>query len=283
MRYSRTINNIKLKKSIFKRLNKLFHTEPKNKNDLVKLIRNSEKNNLIDKNTKEMLEGIINISYERVRDIMTPKSKIIYIKKNYTLNQCIETITRSSHSKFPIINKNNIEGLITTKNLLKFIYKKQNTFNINKILKPVITVPESKKVNLLLKKFKLEKWHMAIAINEFSEISGLVTIKDILEPIIGKINNNYNKNNIYIRKLSKHIFSIKGITPINYFNKTFNTNFKKNIVDTIGGLLINTIGYMPTCGETIMINNYKFKITTANSRQIIQIQVKIPKKNKLYF
>ncbi|BGI50957.1 MAG: CNNM family magnesium/cobalt transport protein CorC [Arsenophonus endosymbiont of Ceratovacuna japonica] len=277
--YTKNNNNYS-KKSFFERINQLFHSEPKNRNDLVEFIRNSEQKDVINPDIREMLEGVISISNERVRDIMIPRSQIITLKKNQSLDECLDIIIDLAHSRFPVISedKDNIEGLLMAKDLLPFMRTNAEAFNIDKVLRPAIVVPESKRVDLLLKEFRLQRYHMAIVIDEFGGVSGLVTIEDILELIVGKIEDEYDneEKDINIRQLSKYIYSIRALTQIDNFNKIFNTYFDNQEVDTIGGLVMQAFGHLPTKGEIITINNYIFKITMVDSRKIIQVQVKIP-------
>ncbi|MFV9996552.1 MAG: CNNM family magnesium/cobalt transport protein CorC [Arsenophonus endosymbiont of Dermacentor nuttalli] len=272
-------DNTPSKKSFFGRLNQLFHGEPKNRDDLVELIRDSEQKDVIDPDTREMLEGVMNISAERVRDIMIPRSQIVTLKRNQTLDECLDVIIDSSHSRFPVISedKDHIEGLLMAKDLLPFMRTDAEPFNIDKVLRPAVVVPESKRVDLLLKEFRSQRYHMAIVIDEFGGVSGLVTIEDILELIVGEIEDEYDdEEDIDIRQLSKHAYSVRALTQIDDFNKAFGTHFNDEEVDTIGGLVIQAFGHLPARGEIITIDGYIFKITMADSLKIIQVQVKIP-------
>ncbi|MGP1924102.1 MAG: CNNM family magnesium/cobalt transport protein CorC [Arsenophonus sp. NEOnobi-MAG3] len=275
-----TINdNNHLKKSFFGRLNQLFHGELKNRDDLVELIRDSEQKDVIDPDTREMLEGVMNISDERVRDIMIPRSQIVTLKRNQSLDECLDVIIDSAHSRFPVISedKDHIEGLLMAKDLLPFMRTDAEPFNIDKVLRHAVVVPESKRVDLLLKEFRLQRYHMAIVIDEFGGVSGLVTIEDILELIVGKIEDEYDDDDdIDIRQLSKHTYSVRALTQIDDFNKAFSTRFNDEEIDTIGGLVMRAFGHLPARGEIITINGYMFKITIADSRKIIQVQIKIP-------
>lgn len=267
------------KKSFFGRLNQLFHGEPKNRDDLVELIRDSEQKDVIDPDTREMLEGVMNISDERVRDIMIPRSQIVTLKRNQSLDECLDVIIDSAHSRFPVISedKDHIEGLLMAKDLLPFMRTDAEPFNIDKVLRPAVVVPESKRVDLLLKEFRSQRYHMAIVIDEFGGVSGLVTIEDILELIVGEIEDEYDdEEDIDIRQLSKHAYSVRALTQIDDFNKAFGTRFNDEEVDTIGGLVMQAFGHLPARGEIITIDGYMFKITMADSRKIIQVQVKIP-------
>ncbi|MGP1928961.1 MAG: CNNM family magnesium/cobalt transport protein CorC [Arsenophonus sp. NC-WZS1-MAG3] len=272
-------DNNQSKKSFFERLNQLFHGELKNRDDLVELIRDSEQKDVIDPDTREMLEGVMNISDERVRDIMIPRSQIVTLKRNQLLDDCLDVIIDSAHSRFPVISedKDHIEGLLMAKDLLPFMRTDAEPFNIDKVLRPAVVVPESKRVDLLLKEFRLQRYHMAIVIDEFGGVSGLVTIEDILELIVGEIEDEYDDDeDIDIRQLSKHAYSIRALTQIDYFNKAFGTHFNDEEIDTIGGLVMQAFGHLPARGEIITINGYIFKISIADSRKIIQVQVKIP-------
>lgn len=154
-----------------------------------------------------MLKKVINIANQRVRNIIIPRSQIITLKRNQTLNKCLDVIIKSAHSRFPVIskNKNHIKKILIAKNLLPFMRSNAKAFSINKVLRQAVVVPKSKRVNQMLKKFRSQRYHIAIVINKFSKVSSLVTIKNILKLIVSKIKNKYNKkNNINFRQLSRH-------------------------------------------------------------------------------
>ncbi|XBC39619.1 MAG: CNNM family magnesium/cobalt transport protein CorC [Buchnera aphidicola (Chaetogeoica yunlongensis)] len=262
-------------------LSQIFQEEPpKNKEELLKLIRDSEENSLIDQDTYNMLKGVIDITKKRIKDIMIPRPQMITLKLNYSLDQCLDIIIKSAHSRFPVIsqNENYVEGMLIAKDLLPLIKHNTTTFYIKKMLRPTIVVPESKYVNLMLKEFRLTKNHMAIVIDEFGVVSGLITIEDILELIVGDIEDEYDETTLNIRQLDKYTFVIKSLTPIKEFNNKFQTNFNDEEVDTIGGLIMKKIGHLPIKGEVININKFKFKINIVTNRRIILLQVTIPNK-----
>ena len=180
------------KKSFFQSLiGRFFQGELKNREELVEVIRDSEQNDLIDQNTREMIEGVMEIAELRVRDIMIPRSQIVFIESNQDLDACLNTIIESAHSRFPVIadtdDRDNIEGILHAKDLLKFLREDAEEFELSKLLRPVVIVPESKRVDRMLKDFRSERFHMAIVVDEFGAVSGLVTIEDILEQIVGDI------------------------------------------------------------------------------------------------
>lgn len=260
-------------------LNQLFHGEPKNRDDLLELIRDSEQNELIDPDTRDMLEGVMDIAEQRVRDIMIPRSQIITLKKNQSLQECLDVIAESAHSRFPVISedKDHVEGILLAKDLLPYTLSHDEPFSIEKILRPAVVVPESKRVDRMLKEFRSQRYHMAIVIDEFGGVSGLVTIEDILELIVGEIEDEYDdEEDRDIRQLNRHTFTIRALTPIEDFNEVFNTHFSDEEVDTIGGLVMQAFGHLPARGEAIGIDGYNFKVAMADSRRIIQVHVKIP-------
>lgn len=268
------------KKGFFTLLvNQIFHGEPKNRDDLVELIRDSEQNDLIDPDTREMLEGVINFAECRVRDIMIPRSQMITLNMNQSLDECLDVIIETSHSRYPVISedKDHIEGVLMVKDLLPFMNRDKSTFSIDQILRPVIIVPESKRVDRMLKDFRAQRYHMAIIVDEFGGVSGLVTIEDILELIVGEIDDEYDEvEDFNIRQLTPNTFTVRALMPIEDFNDVFSTNFSDAEVDTIGGLIMQSIGHLPSRGESVTIDDYQFKVAIADSRRIVQVHVKIP-------
>ena len=270
------------KKPFFQSLfGRFFQGELKNREELVEVIRDSEQNDLIDQNTREMIEGVMEIAELRVRDIMIPRSQIIFIEDQQDLNTCLNTIIESAHSRFPVIadadDRDNIVGILHAKDLLKFLREDAEAFDLSSLLRPVVIVPESKRVDRMLKDFRSERFHMAIVVDEFGAVSGLVTIEDILEQIVGDIEDEFDEEEVAdIRQLSRHTYAVRALTDIDDFNAQFNTDFDDEEVDTIGGLIMQTFGYLPKRGEEITLKNLQFKVTSADSRRLIQLRVTVP-------
>ncbi|HHW7036809.1 TPA: CNNM family magnesium/cobalt transport protein CorC [Haemophilus influenzae] len=270
------------KKPFFQSLfGRFFQGELKNREELVEVIRDSEQNDLIDQNTREMIEGVMEIAELRVRDIMIPRSQIIFIEDQQDLNTCLNTIIESAHSRFPVIadadDRDNIVGILHAKDLLKFLREDAEAFDLSSLLRPVVIVPESKRVDRMLKDFRSERFHMAIVVDEFGAVSGLVTIEDILEQIVGDIEDEFDEEEIAdIRQLSRHTYAVRALTDIDDFNGQFNTDFDDEEVDTISGLIMQTFGYLPKRGEEIILKNLQFKVTSADSRRLIQLRVTVP-------
>ena len=270
------------KQSFFQSLfGRFFQGELKNREDLVEVIRDSEQNDLIDQDTREMIEGVMEIAELRVRDIMIPRSQIVFIEAEQDLDSCLDVIIASAHSRFPVIkdadDRDNIVGILHAKDLLKYLRASAEEFNLLDVIRPTMIVPESKRVDRMLKDFRSERFHMAIVVNEFGGVSGLVTIEDVLEQIVGDIEDEFDEEDVAdIRQLSRHTYAVRALTDIDDFNQQFNTQFVDEEVDTIGGLIMQAFGYLPKRGEEIMLENLHFKVTSADSRRIIQLRVTVP-------
>ena len=262
-------------------LSQLFHGEPKNRDELLELIRDSGQNELIDQDTREMLEGVMDIADQRVRDIMIPRSQMITLKRNQSLDECLDVIIESAHSRFPVISedKDHIEGILMAKDLLPFMRSDAEAFSMEKVLRQAVVVPESKRVDRMLKEFRSQRYHMAIVIDEFGGVSGLVTIEDILELIVGEIEDEYDDQEQaqqLIRPLEANRYSVNALTPIEDFNDYFSSQFSDDDVDTIGGLVMHGFGHLPKRGENIELSGFDFKILQVDRRRLIQLQVTLP-------
>ncbi|WP_412498169.1 CNNM family magnesium/cobalt transport protein CorC [Vibrio furnissii] len=267
------------RKSFFERLGQLFQGEPKDRQELVDVIRDSEVNDLIDHDTRDMLEGVMEIAEMRVRDIMIPRSQMVTIERTDNLDALVALMTDAQHSRYPVISedKDHVEGILLAKDLLKYLGSNSSPFDIEEVIRPAVVVPESKRVDRLLKEFREERYHMAIVVDEFGGVSGLVTIEDILEEIVGDIEDEFDdEEQLDIRKLSKHTYAVKALTTIEEFNNTFGTRFSDEEVDTVGGLVMTAFGHLPARGEVVEIDRYNFKVTAADNRRVVQLQVTIP-------
>lgn len=272
-------NHRRSKRKLTLWLNQLFSSEPQNRDELITLIREAQENQLIDPDTLDMIEGVMDIAEQRVRDIMIPRTQIVPIKLNYTLTECLNIIFEYGHSRYPVISddRDHIEGILLAKDLLIFMQQGNESFDLKKILRPAVIVPEGKRVDHMLKEFRMQRYHMAIAIDEFGGVSGLVTIEDILELIVGDIEDEYDEiEDRNIRKLSQSVFTVKALTTIEDFNEIFSTHFSDEDVDTIGGLVMQYFGRLPVKGETVTIEGYQFKVALADKRRIIQLHVTLP-------
>lgn len=270
------------RKKWLERLSHLFQGEPKDRHELVGMIQDAEEREVIDEETKEMIEGVLEIAELRVRDIMIPRSQMVTIRRNQPVESFLPIIIESAHSRFPIINedKDHVEGILLAKDLLRFsLGQTEEPFSFDKVLRPAVVVPESKRVDRLLKEFQQQRYHMAIVVDEFGGVSGLVTIEDILELIVGEIEDEYDAGEEeleQIRRISKSIYGIHGLTPIEEFNDYFDTHFSDEEVDTVGGLIMHAFGHLPKKGESVTLDGFDFKVVHADRRRLLQLQVRIP-------
>jgi len=270
------------RKTWLERLSHLFQGEPKDLNELVGVIQDAEERDVIDGDTKEMIEGVLEVAELRVRDIMIPRSQMVTIRRDQPVSSFLPIIIESAHSRFPVINedKDHVEGILLAKDLLQFGFAHTDEeFSFERILRPAVVVPESKRVDRLLKEFQQQRYHMAIVVDEFGGVSGLVTIEDILELIVGEIEDEYDEQQEQleqIRRISKSVYAVHALTPIEDFNDHFGAEFSDEEVDTVGGLVMHAFGHLPKKGESIPIQGYHFKVVHADRRRLLQLQVKIP-------
>jgi magnesium and cobalt transporter len=268
-------------KSWFERIKSNLSNEPKNKEELVDLISDAEQREVIDPQTREMIEGVIGVNEMKVRDIMIPRAQMITIDVNQTVDEFLPVMLESAHSRFPVIteDKDHIEGILLAKDLLTYAFHPEKEFKLKDILRPATIVPESKRVDVLLKEFRQERYHMSIVVDEYGGVSGLVTIEDILELIVGEIEDEFDiddEGTDDIRPLNKSTYSVKALTSVDEFNRFFETDFSEESADTIGGIILKAFGHMPSTHDEITIKEIRFKITNSDKRRLIQLKVSVP-------
>ena len=255
----------------------LFSDSPKKKTDLLKILKNAVINGLIDNESLKMIEGVFKVSEVQVREIMIPRPHMIVIDISDLIGDIIKKVATSGHSRFPVIddNRDEIIGVLLAKDLIKRSMKDDNEdFDLYELLRPAVFVPESKRLNILLNEFKSSRNHIAIVIDENGGVSGLVTIEDVLEEIVGEIDDEHDKkteSRILAQSHEKYI--VEALTTLEEFNNYFLVNFEDDDIDTIGGYLINQFERVPQKGETIKIKNLIFKILSVDSRKISRIQI----------
>lgn len=256
--------------SWFARLKQYLQGEPQNQNDLIDLLRDANERTLITADTLAMLEGAIAFSQLQVRDIMLPKSQMAIIPCEATLNQIIDIVNSTGHSRFPVQGEDpdEIIGILHAKDLLRFIHQ-EDQFEVNEICRPAVFVPESKKLDSLLREFRTNRNHMALVVDEYGVTAGFVTIEDIIEQIIGDIEDEFDiDEDAWIKHHTDNHYIIKAHMPIEDFNEAMQSDFSDENYDTIGGIVMNQFGYLPQRGEAIDLNGFHFKIINADARRI---------------
>lgn len=264
-------------KSWLERLSQVLLREPQDREQLVELLRDAEDRNLLDAEALKMIEGVLQVSELRARDIMVPRGQMVVIPENAKLNDILPVVIESAHSRFPIIseNKDEVVGMLLAKDLLPFAFEGEaKPFDLKSIMRKTVFVPESKRLDALLREFRLTRNHMALVVDEYGSIAGLVTIEDVLEQIVGEIEDEHDEDEFYIKKHSANEFIVKALTPIEDFNDYFSDNIDDEDFDTIGGLVMRQFGHLPRVGEETSYGRYDFRVLNADKRRIHLLKVR---------
>ena len=262
-------------RSWFERLSDMLIREPKDREQLMGVLRDAEERDILSAEMLRMIESVLHVSEMQVRDVMVPKPQMIVIEHDATFDTILPIVIESGHSRFPVMDQSSddVIGILLAKDLLKY-EKTSHTFNINTILRPAVFVPQSKRLDILLREFRVNRNHMAIVIDEYGHVAGLVTIENVLEQIVGNIEDEYDiDEDDEIKQHSEGLYIVKAITSINVFNEYFNTEFSDEEFDTMGGLLLKGFGHLPKRGETLKIENYRFKVLHSDNRRIHLLEV----------
>ena len=270
-------------KNFFRDFHIRISFKPSNQEELTSVLRDAEENNLIDKGVLDMMEETIDFSSTPVKEVMVPKTQVISIKETEGLAEFLPRILESAHSRFPVFDEpqEKIKGILLAKDLLKFgpglLGQDENiNFDLSQILRPINFIPESKKINILLEEFKTNRSHMAAVVDEFGEISGIVTIEDVLEEIVGEIVDETDiSESEDIIQLTDNEFNVSALTEIETFNDRFSSSFEATDFDTIGGIVLNAFGKIPLVNDSIEIQNFHFTVLAANKRQILKLRIKV--------
>jgi magnesium and cobalt transporter len=254
-----------------------FVHEPKNRQELLELLREAHANEVLDIEALSIIEGALQVSDMQVRDIMIPRSQMITIKSSQAPREFLSEVIEAAHSRFPVTGESldDVLGILLAKDLLPLLLE-DNTdrFNIKEILRPATSVPESKRLNVLLKEFRATRNHMAIVIDEYGGVSGLVTIEDVLEQIVGDIEDEHDiDEDSQIKPLHSGDFLVKGLTPIEDFNEHFGTEFPDEEFDTVGGLVMNAFGHLPRRNEVVELDGFRVRVLNADSRRVHLLRV----------
>jgi hemolysin (HlyC) family protein len=266
--------------SLLERLSALLMREPGDRSELTQLLRSAYSRNLLDADALSIIEGALTVSEMAVRDIMVPRAQVDFIDINEPVEKFVKQVIATAHSRFPVIdqNRDDVIGVLLAKDLLRF-YAGEEEFNVREMLRPAVFVPEAKRLNVLLREFRASRNHMAIVLDEYGGVAGLVTIEDVLEQIVGDIEDEYDfdeaSDNILPEPGGRH--RVKAITQIADFNAAFGTRLPEEGADTIGGYLIRHLGRLPKRGESVVIEGLRFQVLRADSRRVYTLLVDKPK------
>ena len=258
------------KPRLLERLSALLLREPEDREQLIRLLHSAFERNLVDAEALSMIEGAIQVSDMQVRDVMIPRAQVDVVDINDNPESFIPFVIETAHSRFPVIegSKDNVIGILLAKDLLRYYAEKE--FNVREMLRPAVFIPESKRLNVLLREFRVSRNHMAIVVDEYGGVAGLITIEDVLEQIVGEIEDEYDfdeaEANIIPDRAGR--FRVKAITGIDDFNHVLDANLPDGEYDTVGGLVTSQFGHLPKRGEHISFAGFNFQILRADSRRL---------------
>ena len=264
-------------KNKIKEIYQNFSYKPQNKQELAGSIRDSSERGVLEKGTLNMIEGALRVSTDQVRDIMIPRPQVVFVDKNEKPADFLPRVVKSSHSRFPVINSETekIEGILLAKDLLPFLSSKDlDEFELSQLIRPAILIPESKKLNILLDELRAGRNHMAIVLDEYGDVTGIVTIEDVLEEIVGEIEDEHDKDRgTLIKEIGEDEYLVSALTPIDVFNETFNSSLSDKDFDTLGGIVMHHFARYPKPNDAINIDGLRFVINSLERRRIKRIKV----------
>ncbi|ULQ45319.1 CBS domain-containing protein [Flagellatimonas centrodinii] len=264
----------------WRRVTQSFAVAPQTREELMAVLEEARDSELMDADALIMFQGVLETAETQVRDIMVPRAQMVVVESDGSLDEILRMVVESGHSRFPVIgdSRDEIIGILLAKDLLKITSTvagfEPGTFDLRSQLRPAVFVPESKRVNILLKDFKRGRNHMAVVVDEYGGVSGLVTIEDVLEQIVGEIDDEYDEaESATILRQDERRYLVNGLTPIETFNEYFTTDFPDDEFDTIGGLVVHHFGHMPRRGESVRIGRFNFNVQRSDSRRLHLLQV----------
>lgn len=273
------------KRSWLDRLTTILGGEPKDREELKEVLRDAEDRNILSSEMLGMIERILQVSEMQVREVMVPKAQMVFVQKGTKLEDILKILIESGHSRFPVVDPSgkDVIGMLLAKDILKYFFSQdKNHFNITDIMRPAVFAPQSKRLDILLREFRINRNHIAIVLDEYGNVAGLVTIEDVLEQIVGEIEDEYDidEEGGHIKKLDDGSYIVKASTLIEEFNEYFHTNFSDEEFDTIGGIILKSFGHLPKRGENIKVQNLRFKVLHSDNRRIYLLEIKPVKTKK---
>lgn len=249
-----------------------FSPDPKTRDDIVEVLKAAKANDIIDESAFSIIEGALEVAELQVHEVMVPRSQMVVIKASAKPEEFLPAVIQSGHSRFPVVGDtiDDVKGILLAKDLLPLVLDREQFehFDIARLLRSANFVPESKRLNLLLNEFRERRYHMAVVIDEYGGVSGLITIEDVLEEIVGDIEDETDEDDTFIKQIGDNDYIIKALTPIEEFNEHFDCELSDDEFDTIGGLVMQSFGHVPTRGESTALQKYQFKVLNADNRRI---------------
>lgn len=262
--------------SLLKKITKVFSPNPSSSDEVADMLRSAENESIIDASALQIMEGALKVSDLQAREIMIPRSQMNVIEEDFSLEQVLEMVIQSQHSRFPVVGESadDVLGILLAKELLPLVLSGKESFDLKSLLRPATIIPESKRLNILLQEFREHRYHMAIVVDEYGGVSGLLTIEDVLEEIVGEIEDETDEHEAeQIIEMAENCYSVEAITTIDDFNEFFDVGFPDDDFDTVGGLVINAFGHLPNIGENTKISQFDFKVLNCDNRKITLLEV----------
>ena len=267
------------RKSWMERIAGVFTSEPRDREELKEILNESLQRGVVDTDALTMMEGALEVSEMQVRDAMVPRSQMVVIPRDGHLEEFLPRILESGHSRFPVIgeDRDEVEGILLAKDLLRYFAGAGAGFRLLDVMRPAMVIPESKRLNMLLRDFKAGRNHMAIVVDEYGGVSGLITIEDVLEEIVGEIDDEHDEEEAApVTRLAENRYLVQALTEIDEFNEAFDCNFSDEDYDTVGGLLLAEFGRVPEHGEVVVLDErFEFRVTASDNRRIITLEMNV--------
>jgi len=263
-------------RSWWDRLGHMFSGEPRNRDELIEELRTAQANGLLSNDTLTMVEGAIKVTELSVDDVMVPRAQIVSLPVDAPLAEIMAAVVESGHSRFPVHgeDKDEVLGILLAKDLLKY-FGQSECGDVRALLRPAVLIPESMRLNVLLAEFRLTRNHMALVVDEYGGVAGLITIEDVLEQIVGEIDDEHDdeEDPILATQLDEGVFAVSALTPIADFNEVAGAHFSDEEFDTIGGMITSEFGHLPSVGEEITMGDFVFRVTDADDRRVLHFHV----------
>jgi magnesium and cobalt transporter len=254
--------------------------EPRDRDELLQVLEDAKERGIVDEDDFAMLQGVLEVGEQQVRDIMVPRSQMVVINRDDALEDILAAVIESGHSRYPVVDEDRekVLGILLAKDLLRMVNEDEAHFDIKECLRNAVFIPESKRLNVLLKEFRANHHHMAIVVDEYGSVAGLVTIEDVLEQIVGDIGDEYDiDDELDVAREDARHFTVRAQTRITDFNDYFGTDYSDEEYDTIGGLLLNHLGRLPRRAESVVIDEFEYKMLRGDRRRIELLRLTTPR------
>ena len=267
------------KKTWVEKIGQAFSQQPRDRDDLLEVLKEACVHGIVDADALAMMEGALEVSETQVRDAMIPRSQMVVVNVDSPLEEFLPRIVESGHSRFPVIgeDKDEVVGILMAKDLLPHVASGGEHFDLAACIRPAVVIPESKRLNVLLRDFRVSHNHMAIVVDEYGGVSGLITIEDVLEEIVGEIDDEYDEEEeAFIQQTGEGVYLVQALTPIDDFNEILGSDFSDDDYGTIGGLLLAQFGRVPEFGDAMTLGErFEFRVIKANNRRIITLEMNV--------